>query len=119
MAGAPPPDGGWVLRGPFLTERELERRVHAAPGSVRLHDFLLRIDGLFSLSPAYPGFQLDGDVVRADVAWLVTLLKKHMDDRQACDWMVRPNLRLGGITPLEWLDRGQGLEEAARAIGGE
>ena len=90
--------------------------MHAEPGSIRSHDFLLRIDGLLSLEPVYPAFQLEGDVVRSDVAWLVTLLKKRMPDREACDWMVRTNLVLAGLTPLEWLNRGLGLEETARAI---
>ncbi len=102
--------------GPLLTEREFERRVHAAPGSVRGHDFLLRIEGRLSLQPAYPAFQLEGDVVRADMAWLVTLLKKHMSDLDACDWLVRYNPLLANLTPLEWLNRGLGLEETARAI---
>jgi len=107
---------GRILLGPCLTERELERRVHAAHGSVRGHEFLLRIGGLLSLEPAYPAFQLDGEVVRADMAWLVTLLKKHMSDLTACDWIVRPNPELANLTPLEWLNRGLGLEETARAI---
>ncbi|MBI5156392.1 MAG: hypothetical protein HZA58_00110 [Acidimicrobiia bacterium] len=112
------PRDGRILLGPCLTEREFERRVHATPGSVRGHDFLLRIDGALSLEPAYPAFQLDGDVVRADLAWLVTLLKKHMPDLTACDWLVRPNAMLAGLSPLEWLNRGLGLEETARAIPG-
>ncbi len=90
--------------------------MHAARGSVREHDFLLRIDGLLSLEPVYPAFQLDGDVVRADMAWLVTLLKKSMSDLTACDWIVRPNPALAGLSPLDWLNRGLGLEETARAI---
>lgn len=114
-AQALPPDGR-LLVGPLLTEREFERRVHAPRGSVRAHDFLLRVDGLLSLEPAYPAFQLDGDVVRADMAWLVTLLKKRMTDLEACDWIFRRTDALAGLTPLEWLDRGLGLEEAARAI---
>lgn len=116
MTGSATPRDGRVLLGPCLTERELERRVHAAAGSVRGHDFLLRVGGRLSLEPAYPAFQLDGDVVRADMAWLVTLLKKHMSDLAACDWIVRPNPTLAGLTPLEWLNRGLGLEETARAI---
>jgi hypothetical protein len=116
VSRSPTSPDGRVLLGPFLTERELERRVHAARGSVRGHDFLLRIGGLLALEPAYPAFQLDGDVVRADMAWLVTLLKKRMSDLTACDWIVRPNPELAGLTPLEWLNRGLALEETARAI---
>ena len=108
-------DGG-VLVGPFLTERQFERRVHAPQGSVRSHGFLLRIDGLLSLEPVYPVFQLEGDVVRTDMAWLVTLLKKRMSDLQACDWIVRRNPVLAGLSPLEWLEQGLDLEETARAI---
>lgn len=115
ISGSLPP-GGRVALGPFLTERQFEQLVHASPGSIRSHPFLLRIAGTLSLGPAYPAFQLDGDIVRADVAWVVTLLKKRMSDLDACDWFVRHNLALGGLAPLEWLDRGLGLEEAARAI---
>jgi hypothetical protein len=110
------PVEGRLLVGPFLTEREFERRVHATRGSVRDHDFLLRIDGLLSLEPVYPAFQLDGDVVRADMAWLVTLLKKGLSDLDACDWLFRHDDALAGLTPIEWLNRGLSLEEAARAI---
>ena len=116
MSTAVLPPEGRVLLGPFLTERQFERRVHATPGSVRVHDFLLRINGQLSLEPVYPEFQLEGDVVRTDVAWLVTLLKKRMSDLEACDWIVRHNSALAGLTPLDWLDQGRGLEETAQAI---
>jgi hypothetical protein len=116
VAGDDTPRDGRLLVGHCLTEREFERRVHAVPGSIRTHGFLLRIDGLLSLEPVYPAFQLDGDVVRADVAWLVTLLKKTMSDLGACDWMFRPSDALAGLTPIEWLNRGLGLEETGRAI---
>jgi len=106
-----------VLLGPFLTEREFERRVHAPRGSVRGHEFLLRIAGLLSVEPAYPAFQLDGDVVRSDVVWLATLLKRRMTDIDACHWLVRHNRVLGGLTPLSWLDHGLPMEEAVQAIG--
>jgi hypothetical protein len=112
----PPPEGR-VLLGPFLTEREFEQRVHAPRGSVRAHEFLLRIAGLLSLEPAYPAFQLDGDVVRSDVVWLATLLKRRMSDIEACDWLVRHHRALGGLTPLSWLDHGLPIEEAVQAIG--
>ena len=90
--------------------------MHAPRGSVRDHAFLLRIDGLLSLEPVYPVFQLDGDVVRADMAWLVTLLKRTMNDLDACDWVYRHSDSLAGLTPIEWLNRSLSLEEAARAI---
>ncbi|HAX81068.1 MAG TPA: hypothetical protein DCY40_00675 [Actinobacteria bacterium] len=111
-----PSSQGRVLVGPFLTEREFERRVRAPRGSIRSHDFLLRIDGLLSLEPVYPAFQLDGDVVRADMAWLVTLLKKTLTDLEACDWLFRHSDALAGLTPIEWMNRGLSLEDAARAI---
>ena len=115
-ASALPPEAR-VLLGPFLTEREFEQRIRAPRGSVRAHDFLLRIDGLLSLEPAYPSFQLEGDVVRSDIVWLATLLKRRMTDIEACDWLLQHNRALGGLTPLSWLDHGLPMEEAVQAMG--
>lgn len=102
--------------GPLLTEREFERRVGAPAGSLRGQPYLLRIAGVLSLEPAYPAFQLEGDVVRPEIAWLVMRLRHHMDDLDACDWFFRPCPDLLGMTPLQWLDRDQGVEAAGRAI---
>lgn len=106
-----------MLLGPFLTEHEFEDRVRAPRGSVREHAFLLRIDG--PVGAAYPEFQLAGDTVRPDLAWVVTRMRETVpDDLDICHWMCDPHPRLAGMTPLDWLTRDWPFGIVARAIPG-
>lgn len=108
-------DSHRVLLGPFLTEQEFEERVHAPPGSVRDHAFLLRIEGAIAAGPAYPLFQVSDDAVRTDIAWIVTRLRQsHLGDIAICHWLCDPEPRLAGMTPLDWLDRDWSFE---RVVG--
>ena len=110
-------NGHRVLLGPFLTEQEFEERVHAEPGSIRDHAFLLRIDGTIAAGPAYPLFQVSGDTVRTDIAWLVTRLRQsHLGDIAICHWLCGPEPHLGGMTPLDWLDRDWSFERVVQTL---
>lgn len=108
------PSGGRVLLGPLLTGRQLGRRIGADPRWLRRQEYLLRIDG--PAGPAYPAFQVADHRLRTDVCFMALLLRRRVDDRSACDWLVRPALRIGSVSPLYHLDAGRRLRPLIEAL---
>jgi hypothetical protein len=105
---SPPPDettrpgGGITLVGPFWTRRRVARHLGTPEHEVaRLG--MLRLDAPTAVEEAYPEFQFDDAGARRDVVLLATLLRRRVDDAAACDWLFRPNGRLHGLPPMQWL----------------
>lgn len=105
-----------MLVGPFLTEGQFARRLGLKAAQIRPQPWLLRVSGKLALEPAYPEFQLDGDGLRLDVAFVALLLKRRLRDVEACDWLVRPIEALQGLSPLKWLEDGGSLRSVVETL---
>ena len=110
------PPGGKVLLGHALTEGQFARRLGQSAARIRRDPWLLRISGKLAVGPAYPEFQLDGNELRVDVAFIALLLKRRVSDLEACDWLARPTTALEGRSPLQWLDDGGSLRSVIEAL---
>ena len=111
-------EGGRVLLGPLLTEGQVARRLGMTRSSVRSRPFLARVGGRICVGPAYPSWMFGAGGVIPEVALLAWLLKRRMDDLDACDWLVRPNRLLEGVSPIDWIHGGRSLERAVAALPG-
>ena len=103
-----------ILLGPFLTRADAARYTRLDPLELAHRPDLLRI-GKPPLDEAYFGFQFHLHAVDEDVGKVVMALRGAHDDMVIADWLVRPNHRLRGSTPLAWLSEGGSLTRAIEA----
>jgi hypothetical protein len=102
----------------MLTEGQVARRLGMTRSSVRSRPFLARVDGRICVGPAYPSWMFGPGGVIPELAFLTWLLRRRMADLDACDWLVRPNCRLDGASPIEWIRLNGSLETAVAALPG-
>lgn len=100
----------------MLTERQFARRAGLSVESVRRHRCIPRIGSRLGLGSAYPAFMLDDHGLRVDVAFVALLLRRRVDDLDACDWLVRPTPALADVSPLVWIGDGQSMERVLAAL---
>ena len=103
-----------ILLGPFLTRADAARYARLDPLELAHRPDLLRI-GRPPLEEAYFGFQFDQHRVIPDVGKVVLELRGVHEDLVIADWLVRPNRRLGGSSPLSWLGEGGRLSRVLEA----
>lgn len=87
----------------MLTEREFSRRARLPRADVAAHRGIPRIACSVGVGPAYPAFMLSANGLRLDVAFVALFLRRRVTDLEACDWLVRRNPDLNGLTPLVWI----------------
>jgi hypothetical protein len=110
-----PPDG-LTLAGHCWIRLRVARHLGISTGRVAAHPHLLRIAAPVCLEEAYPALQFDDAGVRPDVAMVGVLARRRVGDDEVCDWLVRPNPRLGGTPPLRWMDSGGSMEPLLEAL---
>lgn len=94
-----------MLVGHFLTRRQVARKLSIELGEVIDRPDLLRIGGTW-LEEVYFAFQFDARTVRRSLGGVVAHLRREFVDESIADWLVRPHVTLGSVTPLAWLAAG-------------
>ncbi len=103
--------------GPFLTRRQAVQRSRLSPEELLDHPGVLHLGGPACYQEVYAGFQFDSEGLREDLAAVVEAFGPRRDPWAVCDWITRPNLQLGGRTPLAFLDEDGRLPRVVAAVG--
>ena len=103
-----------ILVGHFLTRHDAAALAGITDDEVTHRPDLLRIGGRF-LEEVYFEFQFDDHGIRRDLGTVVQHLKRRYDDETVADWLARPNLTLGSMTPLSWIAAGHDGRKLATA----
>lgn len=107
-----------VLQGPFLTRSQAARRSGAKKAELPDRPDLLHIGGRWT-EEVYFAFQFDHHGIRPDIGRVVTALKGRWEDEVIADWLVRPNTKLVGATPLAVFNGPHGLDRVLHAIASD
>jgi hypothetical protein len=102
--------------GHSWTRATVAAHLGISPQAVATHPHLLRIDGPLCYDAAYPALQFDANGVRLDIAVAGMLARRRVPVDEVCDWLVRPNPRLGATSPLAWLDTFGSLQPVLEAL---
>ena len=102
-----------VFLGPFLTRREAAKRCGVSSVELVARRDVLRLGGRY-LEEVYFAFQFDADGLRPAIGELVDEMASAWDQLTIAHWLMRPNGKLDGQTPLTWLNAGR---DKARVIG--
>lgn len=110
------PRDGLLLIGHCWTRAQVAHHLAITPDAAASHPHLIRIYGPLCYDAAYPCLQFDEAGVRLDVAVIGLLARRRVPDDLVCDWLVRPNPRLGGASPLTWLDNVGSVQPVLEAL---
>ena len=102
-----------VLFGPFWTRAQAADYVGVSADELASRPDVLKLEGRW-LEETYPALQFHDHTIRYDVAAVVEVLGDQLPGEAIADWLTRPNLALGSLTPMQWFDSGQDVEAALR-----
>ena len=106
---------GFTLSGHHWTRDFAAQHLGVQPSTLASRSDLLKIGGRW-LEEVYPTVQFAPEGLNEGVAGIVGHLSDDLDPSCVCDWLGRPNVKLSGSTPIEWVDSGRPLAKVLEAV---
>ena len=107
-----------VLVGPFWTRAETAEYLGISSAELVKRRDVLRIEGRW-LEETYPALQFSDHEVRHEVAAVVAALGDQLPGAALADWLTRPNVALGAVSPLAWFDAGMSVNKALQVAASD
>ena len=106
---------GFILSGHHWTRDFAAQHLGVQPSTLASRSDLLKIGGRW-LEEVYPTVQFAPDGLNESVTGIVARLSDDLDPSCVCDWLARPNSKLSGSTPVEWVTAGRPLATVFEAV---
>lgn len=106
---------GFTLAGHHWTRAYTAQHLGVPALSLASRDDIVHIGGTW-LEEVYPAIQFNSDGLNKSVTEIVARLSNDLDPSLVCDWLQRPNVKLSGATPVEWVDAGRPVTNVLGAV---